>query len=295
MYDVIIVGKGPAGAQAGIYLGRAGFKTLILFKDGGSLEKTDYIENYYGYAQPVEAARLLEEGVQQAKRFNVEFVEDEVVMFLSSEDKNIIVKGLKEEYTASYVIIAAGMTRKSLNVPGLKDYEGKGISYCVTCDGFFFRNKKVAIVGYTRFAEHELNDLLMFTKQAYLLTNGKALEFNALDYNDVTVIDKQINVIYGEEHVKGIEFKDGSKEEFDGIFIAYGTADASSFCIKSGIATEKGKILVDENKMTNIDRIYAAGDCINSYMQVATAVSDGALSARAVIERLKADRKNIKR
>ena len=295
MYDVIIVGKGPAGAQAGIYLGRAGFKTLILFKDGGSLEKTDYIENYYGYAQPVEAARLLEEGVQQAKRFNGEFVEDEVVMFLSSEDKNIIVKGLKEEYTASYVIIAAGMTRKSLNVPGLKDYEGKGISYCVTCDGFFFRNKKVAIVGYTRFAEHELNDLLMFTKQAYLLTNGKALEFNASDYNDVTVIDKQINVIYGEEHVKGIEFKDGSKEEFDGIFIAYGTADASSFCIQSGIPTEKGKLLVDENKMTNIDRIYAAGDCINSYMQVATAVSDGALSARAVIERLKADRKNIKR
>lgn len=295
MYDVIIVGKGPAGAQAGIYLGRAGFKTLILFKDGGSLEKTDYIENYYGYAQPVEAARLLEEGVQQAKRFNVEFVEDEVVMFLSSEEEHIIVKGLKEEYTASYVIIAAGMTRKSLNVPGLKDYEGKGISYCVTCDGFFFRNKKVAIVGYTRFAEHELNDLLMFTKQAYLLTNGKALEFNASGYNDVTVIDKQINVIYGEEHVKGIEFKDGSKEEFDGIFIAYGTADASSFCIKSGIATEKGKILVDENKMTNIDRIYAAGDCINSYMQVATAVSDGALSARAVIERLKADRKNIKR
>jgi len=186
------------------------------------------------------------------------------------------------------------MTRKSLNVPGLKDYEGKGISYCVTCDGFFFRNRKVAIIGYTRFAEHELNDLLMFTKNAYLLTNGKDMEFDVSALKEVTVINKQINLIYGEDQVKGIEFKDGSKEGFEGIFIAYGTADASSFCVKSGIATDKGKILVDDSKMTNIDRIYAAGDCINSYMQVATAVSDGALAARSVIERLKADRKNAK-
>lgn len=295
MYDVIIIGKGPAGAQAGIYLGRAGFKTLILYKDDGSLAKTDYIENYYGYKQPIEARKLLEEGVEQAKRFNVEFREDEVVMFLSSEDNQILVKGLKEEYKASYVIIAAGMTRKSLNVPGLKDYEGKGISYCVTCDGFFFRNRKVAIIGYTRFAEHELNDLLMFTKNAYLLTNGKDMEFDVSALKEVTVINKQINLIYGEDQVKGIEFKDGSKEGFEGIFIAYGTADASSFCVKSGIAADKGKILVDDSKMTNIDRIYAAGDCINSYMQIATAVSDGALAARSVIERLKADRKNAKK
>lgn len=295
MYDVIIVGKGPAGAQAGIYLGRAGFKTLILYKDGGSLVKTDYIENYYGYGQPIEASKLLEEGVEQAKRFNVEFKEDEVVMFLSSGDNKIIVKGLKEEYKASYVIIAAGMTRKSLSVSGLKDYEGKGISYCVTCDGFFFRNRKVAIIGYTRFAEHELNDLLMFTKNAYLVTNGKEVEFDVSAVAEVAVIDKQINLIYGDESVKGIEFKDGTRVEFDGIFIAYGTADASAFCVKSGIATDKGKILVDEHKMTNIDRIYAAGDCINSYMQVATAVSDGALAARSIIERLKADRKNTKK
>ncbi len=295
MYDVVIIGKGPAGAQAGIYLGRAGFKTLILYKDGGSLTKTDYIENYYGYGQPIEAARLLHEGVEQAKRFNVEFKEDEVVMFLSSEDNKILIKGLKEEYTASYVIIAAGMARKSLNVPGLKDYEGKGISYCVTCDGFFFRNRKVAIIGYTRFAEHELNDLLMFTKNAYLVTNGKKVEFDTSAVADVTVIDKQINLIYGDEFVKGIEFIDGTREEFDGIFIAYGTADASSFCVKSGIATDRSKILADDDKMTNIDRIYAAGDCINTFMQVATAVSDGALAARSVIERLKADRKSIKK
>jgi thioredoxin reductase (NADPH) len=187
------------------------------------------------------------------------------------------------------------MTRKSLSVPGLKDYEGKGISYCVTCDGFFFRNRKVAIIGYTRFAEHELNDLLMFTKNAYLVTNGKEVEFDVSAVAEVAVIDKQINLIYGDESVKGIEFKDGTRVEFDGIFIAYGTADASAFCVKSGIATDKGKILVDEHKMTNIDRIYAAGDCINSYMQVATAVSDGALAARSIIERLKADRKNTKK
>ncbi|OQC01107.1 MAG: Thioredoxin reductase [Firmicutes bacterium ADurb.Bin099] len=291
MYDVIIIGKGPAGAQAGIYLGRAGFKTLILYKDGGSLEKADYVENYYGFGKPVEAKKLLQEGVEQARRFNVEFKEDQVVMLLPSE-QSVSVQGLKGEYVASYVIIAAGMTRRSLNVPGLRDLEGKGISYCVTCDGFFFRNKKAAIIGYTDYAEHELNNLLMFTKDVYLLTNGNNPEFDVP--GEIPVIDKQINGIYGRDSVEGIEFKDGSKQQFDGIFIAYGTADASSFSLKSGIATEKGKIVVDSSKMTNIDRIYAAGDCINTYMQVATAVSDGALAARSVTERLKEDRKRSK-
>lgn len=291
MYDVIIIGKGPAGAQAGIYLGRAGFKTLILYKDGGSLEKADYVENYYGFGKPVEAKKLLQEGVEQARRFNVEFKEDQVVMLLPSE-QSVSVQGLKGEYVASYVIIAAGMTRRSLNVPGLRDLEGKGISYCVTCDGFFFRNKKAAIIGYTDYAEHELNNLLMFTKDVYLLTNGNNPEFDVP--GEIPVIDKQINGIYGRDSVEGIEFKDGSKQQFDGIFIAYGTADASSFFLKSGIATEKGKIVVDSSKMTNIDRIYAAGDCINTYMQVATAVSDGALAARSVTERLKEDRKRSK-
>ncbi len=291
MYDVIIIGKGPAGAQAGIYLGRAGFKTLILYKDGGSLEKADYVENYYGFGKPVEAKKLLQEGVEQARRFNVEFKEDQVVMLLPSE-QSVSVQGLKGEYVASYVIIAAGMTRRSLNVPGLRDLEGKGISYCVTCDGFFFRNKKAAIIGYTDYAEHELNNLLMFTKDVYLLTNGNNPEFDVP--GEIPVIDKQISGIYGRDSVEGIEFKDGSKQQFDGIFIAYGTADASSFSLKSGIATEKGKIVVDSSKMTNIDRIYAAGDCINTYMQVATAVSDGALAARSVTERLKEDRKRSK-
>ncbi|HHT94365.1 MAG TPA: NAD(P)/FAD-dependent oxidoreductase [Clostridia bacterium] len=291
MYDVIIIGKGPAGAQAGIYLGRAGFKTLILYKDGGSLEKADYVENYYGFGKPVEAKKLLQEGVGQARRFNVEFKEDQVVMLLPSEH-SVSVQGLKGEYVASYVIIAAGMTRRSLNVPGLRDLEGKGISYCVTCDGFFFRNKKAAIIGYTDYAEHELNNLLMFTKDVYLLTNGNNPEFDVP--GEIPVIDKQIGRIYGQDSVEGVEFKDGSKQQFDGIFIAYGTADASSFSLKSGIATEKGKIVVDSSKMTNIDRIYAAGDCINTYMQVATAVSDGALAARSVTERLKEDRKRSK-
>jgi thioredoxin reductase (NADPH) len=291
MYDVIIIGKGPAGAQAGIYLGRAGFKTLILYKDGGSLEKADYVENYYGFGKPVEAKKLLQEGVGQARRFNVEFKEDQVVMLLPSEH-SVSVQGLKGEYVASYVVIAAGMTRRSLNVPGLRDLEGKGISYCVTCDGFFFRNKKAAIIGYTDYAEHELNNLLMFTKDVYLLTNGNNPEFDVP--GEIPVIDKQIGRIYGQDSVEGVEFKDGSKQQFDGIFIAYGTADASSFSLKSGIATEKGKIVVDSSKMTNIDRIYAAGDCINTYMQVATAVSDGALAARSVTERLKEDRKRSK-
>lgn len=294
MYDVVIIGKGPAGVQAGIYLGRAGFKTLIVYKDGGSLSKAEHIENYYAYSKPMDAKELLEEGVLQAKRFGVEFIQDEIIMLQETGDSKVMIKGLKNEYTASYVIVAAGMARKSLNVPGLKEYEGKGISYCVTCDGFFFRNKKIALIGYTKFAEHELNDLFLFTKDAYLLTNGQELEFDAHAYENVQIIDKPIASIYGEDSVKGIAFKDGSKEDFDGIFIAYGTADASAFCVKSGIATDKSRIVVDQDKKTNIDRIYAAGDCIGSYKQIAVAVADGALASRAVIEKLKAEKRDVK-
>ncbi|MFA7672656.1 MAG: NAD(P)/FAD-dependent oxidoreductase [Clostridia bacterium] len=291
MYDVIVIGKGPAGIQAAIYLGRAGFDTVIISKDSGSLGKAEYIENYYGFSKPIKASDLLNEGIEQAKRFNVQFIDDEVIKIGQTDNKTISVEGLKKEYTSSYAVIASGMARKSINVPGLKEFEGKGISYCVMCDGFFFRNKKTAVIGYTKFAEHELNDLMLFTKDIVLLTNGKEIQFDLKGYENVKVIDIPIKEIYGDESVKGIMFTDGSKEEIYGIFIAYGTADSTSFTIKSGIATEKNLILIDMHHMTNIDRVYAAGDCTGTLMQVAVAAGEGAKTAKTVIERLKTDRK----
>ena len=291
MYDVIIIGKGPAGIQAAIYLGRAGFDTVIISKDSGSLGKAEYIENYYGFSKPIKASDLLNEGIEQAKRFNVDFIDDEVIK-ISQTDANVIsVEGLKKEYTSSYVVIASGMARKSLIVPGLKEFEGKGISYCVTCDGFFFKNKKAAVIGYTKFAEHELNDLMLFTKDIVLLTNGRDIQFDMKGYENVKVINKPRKEIYGDGSVKGIAFADGSKEDVSGIFIAFGTADSTSFTIKSGIATEKNFIIIDQDHMTNIDRVYGAGDCTGTLMQVAVAAGEGAKTAKTVIERLKTDKK----
>ncbi len=291
MHDAIVIGKGPAGIQAAIYLGRAGFKTLLVYKDEGALVKADEIDNYYGFENGISAKELLDRGTNQAKRFDVEFVQDEVIMLQNMGDNTVTIEGLKKEYQAKFAIIASGLTRRSLNVPGLKNFEGSGISYCVTCDGFFFRNKKVGLVGYTQYAERELNDIFMFTQDVYLLTNGKPIEFDITPFEGLKVIDKPIASIYGETILGGVEFKDGEKEDFAGLFIAYGAADTTAFCVKSGISVVNNHIEIDDKKMTNMDRIYAAGDCTGAYAQISVAVAEGTLAAREVISRLRAERR----
>ena len=139
-YDVIIIGSGPAGISASLYTKRANLSTLIISKDAGILKKVKKIENYYGFSEPIEGEKLQEAGEEQAKRLGVEIVKEEVLAI--NFEENFVVETVNRTYEASNVILATGMTRNTLKAKGIKELEGKGVSYCATCDAFFYRGKK---------------------------------------------------------------------------------------------------------------------------------------------------------
>ena len=158
MYDVIIIGSGPAGISAALYTQRGGLKTLIISKGSSSLEKAHKIQNYYGLVEEISGKELYKIGIEQAKRIGVEIIEDEVVQI--SNEKNFKVTTINAEYDATNVILATGINRKESTIKGIKEYEGKGISYCAVCDAFFFRGKDVAVIGDGNYAVHEAEILL---------------------------------------------------------------------------------------------------------------------------------------
>ena len=151
MYDSIIIGSGPAGITASIYMVRAGLKVLIISKNQSALDKAEKIENYYGFEMPISGKELNENGIKQAKRIGAEFLEKEVISSIKySEDGYEVVvanQGMDEKYLAKTIVLATGTNRNRSRIKGLKEFEGKGISYCAICDAAFFRNKNVGVLG----------------------------------------------------------------------------------------------------------------------------------------------------
>ena len=148
VYDAIIIGKGPAGITASIYLKRANYNILVIGKDGGALEKTKAIDNYYGFANTITGKDLLKQGLEQANRLEIPIETDEVLSI--GKEENFVVETRNNTYQAKAVILATGTSRNTPNIKGIKELEGKGVSYCAICDAFFYRNKKVAVLGSRR-------------------------------------------------------------------------------------------------------------------------------------------------
>jgi thioredoxin reductase (NADPH) len=294
MYDVIIIGKGPAGISAALYTVRAGLKTLVIAKDRGALEKADRIENYFGVAGAISGRELLDNGEAQARRLGVNFSEDEAVSINGYE--NIEVTGLKESYKGICLILAPGKSRKKLSIKGMDVFEGKGLSYCTTCDGFFYRGKKTAIIGYNEYLAHEASELMAFTGDITIITNGRPLQLGKFEESlgNLKVCNKGISAIYGDDALKGVIYEDGEKEEFDGVFMAYESPGASDLAYKSGILTSEGSIVTDREQKTNIPGIFAAGDCTGGFLQVSTAVGEGAAAAKSAIEFVRELKKAVK-
>ena len=172
-----------------------------------------------------------------------------------------------------------------MNIQGIQKLEGKGISYCAICDGFFYKNKIVAVIGSGNYAISETNDLINIARKITILTNGeKAPEIRA---DNVDIVTKKIKEISGENKVEEVIFDDETLLKTDGVFIAQGTAGATEFAKKLGIITKNDKIVVNENMQTNIKGIFACGDCIGGLLQVSKAVYDGAKAGLAVVEYLR--------
>ena len=173
MYDVIIIGAGPAGISAGLYTKRANLKVLILYKDESALEKTEMIENYYGFENGISGKDLYKIGIQQAENLGIDVRKEEVTNIQIGEKSQYIVITEKETYKTKTVILATGNKKNTPQIKGIKEFEGKGVSYCAVCDGFFYRNKDVSILGNGKYAISEANELINIANSITILTDGK--------------------------------------------------------------------------------------------------------------------------
>lgn len=287
MYDAVMIGSGPAGLSAALYTSRANLKTLVIGKDRGALEKADRIENYIGMAEPISGCELVENTKNQARNLGVDLVEDEI--FHISWNGHFILEGKNGTYEAVTVLLATGTGRKTLKVKGLKELEGRGVSYCAICDAFFYRGKDIAVLGNEAYAIHEMSQLLSVAGSVTLLTNGQELRAEVPE--GVSIIREPLLSVNGTERVEGITFADGSQLAVEGLFVALGSAGAMELAKKAGAFTEGQSIKVNERMETNVPGLYAAGDCIGGLLQISTAVGEGAQAAMSMIPFVRRQRK----
>ena len=283
MYDVIIIGAGPAGITASLYTVRGKLKTLVIYNEISSLEKTEKIENYYGFENGINGQDLYEKGINQAKNLGVEIKKEEVVKI--SKEENFIVETSKNKYTAKAVILATGNKKNIPDIKGIKEFEGKGISYCAICDGFFYKNKDVAIIGSGNYAVSEANELINVVNNLNILTNGEPKP-EVRDSN-IKIETNKIKEIKGTNKVQEIEFENNQKLKVDGIFIAYGVAGSADFARTIGAITKENKIIVNENMETNVEGLYACGDSVGGIYQISKAVYEGTKAGLQAIKYLR--------
>lgn len=283
MTDVIIVGHGPAAVSAALYLRRAQKSVILLGRDAGALQKAEKIENYFGLSRPMSGKELAETGISQAQALGAQIVTTEVVDIEYDGGFTLLTTG--GEYRSKAVILATGAARHAPDIAGLKRFEGKGVSYCAVCDGFFYRGKTVGVIGGGEYALHELSHLLNLCEKAYLLTNGEPVPASLPEKAEA--VTEPIAEILGENTVTAVRLKNGTVLPLSGVFSAQGTAAAADFARKLGIEVSNGVIAVDSEMKTAVEGVFAAGDCTGGFMQVATAVAKGAAAAMSALNFLK--------
>lgn len=283
-YDVVIIGRGPAGISAALYTVRAGLSTAILYSGDGALEKAHKIDNYYGFPGGVSGQELLEGGMEQAKGLGVSFLNVQVTGILPM--KEVLLQTTTGQIEAGAVILATGKAK--LRPAGLEvaRLEGKGVSYCAVCDGFFYRGKNVCVIGAGDYALSEANELKPLATVT-ILTNGETPSFGE---TEIPVLTGKIAALEGETSVTGIQFGDGSRMDTNGVFVAIGTASAAALARKTGIALDGDNIRVDDKMQTNVKGVFAAGDCVGGFLQVSKAVADGAMAGKNVIAYLREEK-----
>jgi len=286
--EVIIIGQGPAGLSAGIYTSRAGIRTSILGcepKIAGDYE----IDNYFGFPETISGKELIERGMKQATRFGASINCDRVIGIHIDETGEYIIKTENDEYKSCAVILATGVSRKKPRIPDLDKYEGKGISYCVSCDGFFFKGKKVIVAGEGLYAANQALELSHYTPFISICTLGSKSSITdefmkQLAGAGINVMETGISSLHGEVKLDKIIFSDGTEMEASGIFIALGDASSVDFAKSLGVITEGNFIQVDREMKTNAPGIFAAGDCTGGFLQISVAAGEGAIAGRSAIE-----------
>lgn len=290
MKNIIILGSGPAGVSAALYTKRAGIDTTIIHKGMGALEKAHAIENYYGIYPSLTGAQIHQIGIDQALALGVNIIKEEVFNIEFNGNYNVVTESTT--HCAGSIIIATGTSRTSSRIKGISDYEGKGVSYCATCDGFFHRNKDVAVLGSGDYAIHEAMHLVPIANSVTLLTDGESAPSEVPE--GILIDTRKIKEAAGDKlHIKSIKFEDGDALEISGLFIALGTAGSSDLARKVGVIIDGNKIVTDENMATNLPGLFAAGDATSKMLQIAAGVYQGAQAATSAIKYLRSKNSTI--
>lgn len=310
-YELIIVGGGPAGLTAGIYATRDKIKTLLIEKvaPGGQVILSENIENYPGFPEGISGLELVRKMEEQAKKFGLEIISGEVKKLkinpvLNTGEKfppkadqpwaEKIVETENEKYESLAVIIATGAEAKKLNVPGEEKLIGKGVSYCAICDGPFFKNQEVAVIGGGDAAVQEAIFLTRFAKKVFLIHRRTQLRATKILQERVKsnpkiefLWDTVVNEIYGDKRVEALRTKNVKSGEerklpIQGIFVLIGIEPQTKFLQGVTALDKNGYVLTDENMQTSVPGIYACGDCRKKLLrQVVTACAEGAMATFA--------------
>lgn len=292
-HDVIIIGGGPAGLTAGLYAARSRLDVLLLEKlmPGGQAVTTSLVENYPGFEEGISGPDLMIRMDQQARKFglNVEIAQVERVA-LDDGKKKIFADG--KEYSVRALIVASGAQPRLLGVPGEKELKGKGVSYCATCDGAFFREKRVAVVGGGDSAVEEAVYLTKFAEKVFIihrrdqLRAAKLVQERALQNDKVEVLwDSVVTRINGEQLVQSMNVKNvktGQESQLDvtGVFMYVGVIPNSDFFDFPIDRDAGGFLITDQNMQTTVEGIYAAGDVRSKpFRQIVNATGEGAMAA----------------
>lgn len=293
-WDLVIVGAGPAGLTAGIYGARSGLKTLILEEKqaGGALNIIPWIENYPGFPNGVSGEALAKMMIDQCIRFGAEIREFEGVNGLKIDGKRKLVETDKGVYSAKAVVIASGSRHRKLGVPGEEEFEGRGVSYCALCDGAFFKNLRVLVVGGGNTAASSAIYLSGLASKVYLAHRRSQLRAEEIYVKEIAergievLWNTEVKRIIGDKRVRGVILYNNEvgKETFlevEGVFISIGEVPNSDFAKFSGIeVNDEGYIVVDTCQRTNLPGVYSAGDVtICQVKQIGTAVGQAIIAA----------------
>lgn len=280
MYDVIVIGSGPAGITAAIYAKRRNLSILVISKGNGTLQKAEKIDNYYGFENGISGKELYVNGIKQAKNLGIDFIEDEVINI--EYINQFTIETVNSKYEAKAVILATGVSRNVPNIKGIKEFEGKGVSYCAVCDSFFYKGKDVAVLGDGNYAIHEFEILKPVASSVTILTNGNTMVENR--DSSIEVNSKKIREFRGDTKLEEVEFEDNTIQNLNGVFIAMGTASSSDLARKIGARIENNNIVVNENMETTVPSLFACGDCTGGLLQISKAVYEGAKAGLAVLK-----------
>lgn len=284
IYDAVIIGKGPAGVSASVYIQRSGFSSCLVGKDEGAMLKASKIENYYGFPDGISGKELFDLGIRQALSFGADIYSEEIIS-ADFDGSYFVFKSGGNEFKGRAAVLACGVKRINPLLKNFSVFEGRGVSRCAVCDAFFFKGMPVGVLGSREYASSEASVLLPLASSVTVLSDGA--EFESDMPEDVIMEKRKIKSLYGDDRLEGVVFEDGEKLELRGLFVAFGSAGAADFALKLGAFSENGRIFADDRCSTGIPGLFAAGDCTGRFLQIAGAVYEGAVAGSEAVKYIK--------